>query len=75
MRYCIGCQHLYYTEPDPGSVGSTWTGRYGEEDAALFCRRGHWRHDFDRGASVETFERCMEKANTCPDYEERNAET
>jgi len=73
-KYCIGCKHLRYDEPEPGQEGSTQTGTWGAEDAALACQLGHWRHEFDRCSTRETFASTMMKAQTCPDYEERDLE-
>lgn len=74
MKYCIGCVHLYYEPPDPGCMGSTWTGVYGDHDARLACQLGHWEHEFSEGSSIKEFEAAMEKAETCPDFTERASE-
>lgn len=70
MKYCIGCAFLNYHEPVAG-YSTECTADIGKEDAALACAKGHWRHEFDSWTGVEAFERAMEKANTCADYEER----
>jgi len=71
MKYCIGCKYLHYDEPGPGCQGSTLTGTYGDEEAALACKKGYWREEFGRWATVDTFATAMMKAETCVDYEER----
>jgi hypothetical protein len=71
MKYCIGCTHLDLTPRYPGAMGSTWTGIYGDEEAAMFCYKGYWRNEMDARANLETFRQCMEKAQTCADFEER----
>jgi hypothetical protein len=71
MRYCIGCIHLDITPRDAGCTGSTLTGVYGDEEAMVFCKKGHWREEMGERAGVETFRKCMEKAETCPDFNER----
>jgi hypothetical protein len=73
MKYCIGCVHLDLTPRDPGRMGSTWTGVYGDEEAATFCKKDHWRVEMGTDATLEDFQRAMEKAETCPDFEERSA--
>lgn len=70
-RYCIGCVHLDLTPREPGVMGSSWTGQYGQEEAATFCKRNHWRAEMGPEATLETFRACMEKATDCLDYEER----
>jgi hypothetical protein len=72
VKYCIGCKNLYYGEPDPGEYSET-SGIMFDEAAKLACRRGHWVHEFTSWARIESFERAMEKASGCPDYEERPA--
>ena len=73
QRYCIGCVHLDLTPRDPGCMGSTWTGIYGDEEARTFCKKGHWSMEVGTDATMEDFRRAMEKARDCPDYSERPA--
>lgn len=71
MKYCLGCEFLRYHDPEPG-YSTEYTADIGKQDAALACQLGHWRHEFDCCANVETVERAMRKAETCKDYEERS---
>jgi hypothetical protein len=73
MKYCIGCIHMFYRPADPGRMGSDETGRWGESDASLLCRREHWQQDLGGGSDipVSVIAANMAKANSCPDYEER----
>ena len=70
-RYCIGCIHFYLRPQDPGRMGSEWTGRYGEENAALLCKRGHWSEELQPGQEI-AFGENMTRAKNCPDFEERD---
>lgn len=74
MKYCIGCIHMFYRPADPGHMGSEQTGRYGESDASLLCKQGHWEQDLGgtQDIPVSDIAANMLKANTCPDYEERS---
>lgn len=74
MNYCIGCKHLNLTPRDPGCVGSTLTGVYGDEEAQMFCSEGHWREEMGQNATLEVFRICMEKAETCDDFVQRESE-
>jgi len=70
MKYCIGCTHFYY---DPGSAGyhySSWTHDSGTVPSAS-CKRMHWSAELDEGFTQEKFQKAMEQAETCPDFEER----
>jgi hypothetical protein len=69
-RYCIGCIHMYYRPYFPGYMGSEWTGRYGEEDAALLCKKGHWEKELT-GKEELPIGSMMGMARNCNDYEER----
>jgi hypothetical protein len=70
-RYCIGCRHLAYSDKQMGQ-GSTMTGSWTYEQASMFCSKGHWKHYFDGYSEPgEAFERAMEHAETCKDFEER----
>ena len=72
-RYCIGCVFFDMTPREPGCMGSTWTGIYGDEEAASFCQQGHWRFEHGTQFTLEDFRQHMEKAQKCADYEERPA--
>lgn len=72
-RYCIGCVHMYYRPHFPGYQGSEWTGTYGEEDAALLCKRGHWEKELG-GRKEIPLGSLMTFARKCDDYEERGDE-
>lgn len=74
MKYCIGCKWLKYEEPVASSQGSSWTGSYGAEDAAMSCRRGHWQVLFNKESTRDTFRIAMESAATCEDFDERDLE-
>ena len=71
MKYCIGCKYLDLTPREEGCQGSTWTGIYGDEEAAMFCTKGHWRNEIGPYANLIDFQRAMEKAEICSDFEER----
>jgi hypothetical protein len=70
MKYCIGCVHLYF-EPKVMGYGSTMTGSWTREEAALSCSRGHWREHLQDGPLPIDLERAMETAETCADFSER----
>jgi len=70
-RLCIGCIHFYFRPNFEGHMGSEWTGRYGEHDAALLCKREHWQQEMNGGKDVP-FGEHMTRARTCEDYEERS---
>jgi len=76
MKYCIGCQHLYF-KPGHGDdqCGSTMTGAWGAEDAELSCQKDHWKLELGEYGNVEIFdiEAAMKKAETCGDYTERSS--
>ena len=74
-RYCIGCVHMYYRQHFDGYMGSEWTGRYGEENAALLCKRGHWEKELEGGRGEFPIGQLMGMARRCEDYEERNEES
>lgn len=72
-RYCIGCVFFDMTPRDPGQMGSTWTGIWGDEEARGFCKKDRWQYDFGTSLSLDEFRDFMEKANDCALYEERPA--
>lgn len=70
MKYCIGCVHLRY---DPGSDGycySTYTQDPGSPPE-LACQKKHWEARLRDNFSQEQFQKAMESAETCPDFQER----
>jgi len=69
-KYCIGCVHFHLTPSTPTYHYSSTTWERGE-DAALFCQRGYWRTQMHADATREQFERAMQSAQTCGEYEER----
>jgi hypothetical protein len=71
-KYCIGCKHLHF-EGKSTRMGSSWTGAYTIDDARMFCKKGHWENRLPEGAMESDFERAMETALNCPDYQERPA--
>lgn len=72
MKYCIGCVHLVY-QPKETAGGSEETGSWTVEPAGMFCQQGHWKEAFPRseGPLQSEFAAAMEKAETCPDFCER----
>lgn len=72
-RYCIGCVFFDMTPRDPGCMGSTWTGIYGDEEARGFCKKGLWNYDLGTSLDLDDFRRFMEKAADCSQYTERPA--
>ena len=72
-RYCIGCVFFDMTPRDPGQMGSTWTGIWGDEEARGFCKKDHWSFEIGTDFTLEDFRKSMEKAGDCPDYSERPA--
>lgn len=71
MKYCIGCKHLNLSPREPSAQGSELTGTYGGEEAAMFCAKGYWKEEMGEDATLENFQRAMEKADTCLDFSER----
>ena len=73
MKYCIGCKHLYF-QPKEYVQGSSWTGAYVDEEAAMFCSKGYWSQFLptEPGDVGIDFERAMETAQNCTDYTERS---
>ena len=73
MRYCIGCRYWHFTKGEQGHTYSTMTVDPAIP-AAMACKKGHWG-ELDLGAVYQSdIEWAMEKANTCPDSSERQAE-
>jgi hypothetical protein len=73
MKYCIGCQHLWFTPPESGHRYSSMT--YDPSiDAKLVCRKGHWEQCLDDYTGILDIEGAMEQADKCPDYVERVTE-
>lgn len=70
-RYCIGCKHLRYDDKEMG-YGGTMTGSWTYEDASISCGKGHWKRYLTEGPVGFDFEKAMEHAQSCQDYEERS---
>lgn len=70
QRYCIGCVHLSYEGKQTG-CGSTYTGEWTMEEASMRCGKGYWKHYLSVGEVGFDFEKAMEHAGTCCDYQER----
>jgi hypothetical protein len=74
MRYCIGCIHWSIHAGEPGHVYSSMTADP-DTPAELACDKEHWRVELDRWQEPfvyqEAIEKCMELAETCPDFNER----
>ena len=73
MKYCIGCVHLNLFPHEPGYSYSTYT-QESYVDAKMACAKHHWEVAFSEYSSNlrEEFEKAMEKAETCKDFEERS---
>lgn len=71
QRYCIGCAHLKYDSKQMRG-GSSRTGIWTAEDAALSCTKKHWHMYITEGpVGGLDLERAMEHAATCHDFVER----
>lgn len=73
MKYCIGCKHLNFYPRVPGDWTEA-TGTYGANEAEMFCSKGYWREEMGPEATLENFQRAMEKADTCPEFSERQVQ-
>jgi hypothetical protein len=73
MKYCIGCIHLRYDDKEM-AAGSSWTGAWTDQEAAISCGKKHWQM-YLREGPIGGFdmENAMRHAATCNDYEERPA--
>jgi hypothetical protein len=74
MKYCIGCEHLYFQHSNPDDQGgSTLTGPWGGNNAEFACQKDHWEMDLGEypGATAFDIEEAMRKAETCHDFVER----
>jgi hypothetical protein len=41
----------------------------------MSCKKGHWKYlEIDENFAQSDFEHAMEKADNCPDYDDRHAE-
>jgi hypothetical protein len=70
VKYCIGCVHLMFQDKSMG-YGTAQTGSWTREDAAIACAKGHWKTHLEEGPIGFDFEKAMETAETCPDFQER----
>jgi hypothetical protein len=70
VRYCIGCVHLKFDDKEMSS-GSTMTGSWTREEAAVACAKWHWKYHLTEGPMGFDFESAMEHAHTCADFQER----
>jgi hypothetical protein len=74
MKYCIGCKHWDFHSADAGYNYSTLTSSDGTP-ASMSCKKGHWKYlEIDENFAQSDFEHAMEKADNCPDYDDRHAE-
>jgi hypothetical protein len=75
MKYCIGCEHWSFQEASDPYRYSTLTYSNGTP-ASMSCQKGHWNYlEMKEGFTQSDFEQAMEKAEKCPDFQERSAET
>lgn len=73
MKYCIGCVYLRFDAGSPG-YDTECTSGIGAEAASIACNKGHWQEYLYDGDGLFAFEEAMQRANTCPDYEERSGQ-
>lgn len=74
MKYCIGCIHLDLMPGYEGQGGGTYTGPGSHFAPELLCGMHHWQRDIadDTENQIVDIEREMRRAETCPDYAERD---
>lgn len=74
VRYCVGCIHWRIYAHERGQVYSEHSAD-SDTPAHLACEKGHWTaelSDYDNQEDIQAVvEECMEKAEKCPDFEER----
>lgn len=73
MKYCIGCIHCDLMPGYQGEGGGTYTGPGSHFEPNLLCKKEHWEYSIedDDENQIVDIEREMRRAESCPDFEER----